>query len=119
MLMTKGTEVINANEAKFTQVMEGVSKSSLWGDAEGKHGSFTRLKAGLTTPLHTHTYDIRMIVVSGTLIHTEPDGIVTRLGPGSYCFTPGGSVHSTGCTADADCLFYEEQDGKFDLKPVR
>jgi len=118
MLTTKGTEIIKADEAKFSEVMKGVSKTDLWGEVGGEHGSFTRFKAGFKAPMHTHTYDVRMVVISGTLLHTETDGTELRLGPGSYCFTPGGSVHSTGCAKDSDCLFYEEQPGRFDLKPA-
>jgi len=119
MLQTKGTEIIQANTAKFTEVMQGVSKASLWGKANSDHGSFTRLKAGLKTPMHTHTYDVRIVVISGTLIHGDSEGNETRLGPGSFCNTPAGEKHTTGCTADSPCLFYEEQPGEFDLNPVR
>jgi len=27
--------------------------------------------------------------------------------------------HTSGCDAGADCLFFEEQSGTFDIKPVK
>jgi quercetin dioxygenase-like cupin family protein len=110
--------LIKAEQMRFVEAMPGVSKVNLWGDPEGSHGSLTRFKAGFTTPLHSHTHEVRMVVISGTLVHTDA-GQVTNLGPGSYCFIPGGKKHVTACTPDSDCLFYEEQPGQFDLIPVQ
>ena len=119
MLMTKGTELIQAATAKFREVMPGVFKVHLWGEPTGNHGSFTKFKAGFKTPMHTHTYDVRMVVISGTLLHGNALGQETRLGAGAFCYIPGGEKHTSACAPDADCLFYEEQPGHFDLNPVR
>ena len=119
MITTKGTEIIQGSALKFTDVMPGVSKQDLWGDARGQHGGITRLKAGFAAPMHTHSYDVRMVVISGTLIHGDAAGEMTRLGPGSYCYIPAGLKHTTGCDKGSDCQFYEEQPGNFDLNLVK
>jgi hypothetical protein len=42
-----------------------------------------------------------------------------RLGPGSYMMQPGGNYrHTTSCDKSADCVFFVESAGAFDLKPV-
>ncbi len=110
------TELIQATSEAFREVMPGVSKAALWGNPEEQHGSITRFKAGFTTPLHTHTHDVRMVIISGTMVHGDADGQKTPLGPGAYCYVPGGTRHTSACTIEAECVFYEEQPGKFDLK---
>jgi hypothetical protein len=42
-----------------------------------------------------------------------------RLGPGSYMMQPGGNYrHVTSCDKAADCVFFVESNGAFDLKVV-
>lgn len=112
--------VKSAAEAVFTPVpgIAGVSKSDLWGDPKKRHGGLTKFAAGLSTPRHTHSQDVTVIVIAGTLVHTSADGKAVNLGPGSYIFTPANVPHITACAAGAECEFYEEQPGEFDLKPV-
>lgn len=119
MIITKGTEIVQGTALKLKEVMPGVSKQELWGDPDGEHGAMTRFTAGFVTPMHTHAYDVRLVVVSGTLIHGDAGGVKTRLGPGSYCYIPAGQKHTAECEKNSDCLFYEEQPGKFDLTPVK
>ena len=98
----------------------GVKVATLWGDpAKGAFGAFFKLPAGFAVPLHTHTYDIRVVIVSGTYIQA-PDGKPEfRIGPGSYFFQPGGNYrHTTSCDPASECLFFAESKGKFDLKVV-
>jgi len=106
-----------AADIKYKEVVPGVSKVDLWGNSEkGAHGSLTKFVAGTTHALHTHTQDVKIVVFSGTFVYTAENGPETKLGPGSYVLIPGGKKHSSGCTADAECQFFEEQAGKFDMK---
>jgi hypothetical protein len=98
----------------------GVKIAGLWGDhREGAFGAFLRLPAGFAAPLHTHTHDMKLVIVSGTYIQ-GPDGEAEfRLGPGSYLMQPGGSYrHTTSCDRASECLFFVESDGPFDLRPA-
>ena len=83
----------------------------------GAFGAFFRLPAGFSAPLHTHTHDMKLVIVTGTYIQ-GPDGQPEfRLGPGSYLLQPGGNYrHTTSCDAASDCVFYVESDGAFDLQ---
>jgi len=95
----------------------GVQIATLWGDpASGRFGAFFRLPAGFEAPLHTHTNPIKLVIVSGTYIQ-QPEGEPEfHLDPGSYLMQPGGDYrHTTGCDAAADCIFFAESDGAFDL----
>lgn len=116
--------VMPATDLKWTDLdpkgAPGVKVATLWGNpAKGPFGAFFRLPAGFVAPLHTHTNDMKVVIVSGTYIQ-DPEGRPQfRLGPGSYFMQPGGNYrHVTSCGKDADCVFFVESKGKFDLKPV-
>ncbi len=98
----------------------GVKLAKLWGDpAKGGFGAFFRLPAGFAAPLHTHTHPMNVVIVSGTYIQA-PDGTPEfRLGPASYLMQPGGDYrHTTSCDSTADCVFFVESEGAFDLHVV-
>ena len=98
----------------------GVKVADLWGNhATGAFGALFKLPAGFAAPLHTHTHDMKVVIVSGTYIQTPEGKPEFRLGPGSYFMQPGGNYrHITSCDQASDCVFFVESKGKFDLKPV-
>ena len=93
--------------------------SRLWGDpTKGAYGAMEKFPAGFSAPLHTHSGDHKVVVVSGTWIHGEPGKPDVRLGPGSYLFQPANQRHMTACDAASECVFFIESSQKFDLKLV-
>ena len=53
----------------------GVMTAVTWGDMEkGPHGAFHKFTAGFTAPLHTHSANTRIVVISGTMSMTGEDG---------------------------------------------
>ena len=98
----------------------GVKVARLWGDhAKGAFGAFFKLPAGFVAPLHTHTHDMRVVFLSGTYIQAPEGKPEVRLGPGSYMMQPGGNYrHTTSCDKTAECVFFVERAGAFDLKAV-
>ena len=98
----------------------GVMISDLWGDhTKGAFGAMNKFPAGWSAPLHTHTHDMRVVVISGTWIHTPEGKPEVRLGPGSYMMQPGGNYHHTsGCDKASECVVFIESNGPFDIKPV-
>ena len=98
----------------------GVEIATLWGDhRKGAFGAFLKLPAGFATPLHTHTHDMKLVIVSGTYVQSPDGGPAFRLGPGSYLMQPGGDYrHTTSCDEASECLFFFESDGAFDLHPA-
>jgi anti-sigma factor ChrR (cupin superfamily) len=99
----------------------GAQAVALWGDmTKGAYGAMLKFPAGFSVPLHTHTSDMRSVIVSGTWIHTPEGKPPVRLGPGSYLMQPGGSYrHATACDKASECVIFSESDGKFDLLPVK
>jgi anti-sigma factor ChrR (cupin superfamily) len=99
----------------------GVKIADLWGDhAKGAFGAFLKLPAGFVAPLHTHTYAMKVVFLSGTYIQAPEGKAEVRLGPGSYMMQPGGNYrHTTSCDKASECLFFVESNGTFDLKPVQ
>jgi len=90
----------------------------LWGNhGGGAFGALFRLPAGFAAPLHTHTYDMKVVILSGTYVQAPEGKPEFRLGPGSYFMQPGGDYrHITRCDQASDCVFFVESQGTFDLK---
>lgn len=105
--------------APFKKVMPGIEKAGLWGSPAGEHASLTRMAAGFKAGMHTHKHEVRMVVIEGTVVHTDAKGGVTELTKGAYLMVPGGIKHDTACAAGQDCLFVESLPGAFDLKAAK
>ena len=97
----------------------GIMYADLWGHIDrGAYGSLIKLPAGLKNPLHTHSSDTKLVVVSGTFLYTPEGGTEQRLGPGSYLMVPGGVKHLSGVTEDGPCEVFQQGPGKFDFHPA-
>jgi Domain of unknown function (DUF4437) len=98
----------------------GVKVADLWGDHRtGPFGAIFRLPAGFSAPLHTHTHEMKLVIVSGTYIQGPEGKPEFRLGPGSYLMQPGGAYrHTTSCDIASECVFFVESGGAFDLQPA-
>lgn len=117
--------VMPADDMRWTDLdpkgAPGVKVADLWGNhAKGPFGALFKLPAGFAVPLHTHTYDMKVVILSGTYIQV-PDGKPEfRLGPGGYFMQPGGNYrHTTSCDPSSECVFFVESKGPFDLKVVQ
>lgn len=91
--------------------------SPLWGEpAKGAYGAIEKFPAGFSAPLHSHSADHKVVVISGTWIHGEPGKPDVKIPAGSYLFQPANQKHTTACDAASECVFFIESSGKFDLK---
>jgi len=97
-----------------------VKIADLWGDhTKGAFGALIKFPAGFSAPAHTHSADMRIVVVSGTFLHTPQGKPQSSLTAGSYLLQPGGDyVHMTACGKESECLIFAEGNKAFDLKPV-
>ena len=92
-----------------------VSTASVDGDMN-KGASHFMLKygAGFVTPLHHHTADHYVTLVSGNLVMTV-DGKDNRLTPGSYFALTGKKPHVAKCEGPDDCVMSIDARGAWDL----
>ena len=117
-LKKKELVFVSADRAEFKEVVPGVSMAVLWGNDEtGPYGAITRFISGFDAGMHTHTNDVRIIVIKGAYLYRDTAG-EKRVGPGDFLFIPGGMKHWSGGDKNEGALFYNEMDGKFDLVPV-
>ena len=115
----KESVFVESEKAEFKEVVPGVKKKILWGNHDaGPYGAFTKFDPGLTNPLHTHSNEVRIVVLRGTYIYKPQNGNERRVGASSYLSIPAGVVHVSGGDPKEGTLFYEESPGKFDLKVV-
>src|SRR5437867_2586538 len=85
----------------------GPTLAKLWGDpTKGPYGAIEKFPAGFSAPLHTHSADHKIVIISGTWIHGEEGKPEVRLGAGSYLFQPANQKHTTACDAASECVFF-------------
>lgn len=109
---------VPADQAKFEEIMPGVSKADLWQDPKKEsYGAFTRFAPGFDAGTHTHTNDVWLVVIQGAYLYRDDAG-EKRVGPGGFLRIPSGMKHWSGGDENEGALFYEESSGKFDLVPV-
>jgi quercetin dioxygenase-like cupin family protein len=117
------TSVVPATDLVWNQVKKpdgtplGLSSVDLWGEAKkGAHASLVKFTPGLVEPLHRHSHDLRVVVISGTMRYTI-DGVESNdLGSGSVVIIGAEVPHFAHCFATA-CEVFIEQDGAMDVKP--
>jgi hypothetical protein len=95
--------------------IKGTHVAKLWGDwtKGGAFGNLIKFDAGLMHPLHKHTHTLKIVMISGTMVHKAEGGSEAKLGPGS--FLKETKPHVSGCTKDADCVFFMTSNDKFDF----
>jgi mannose-6-phosphate isomerase-like protein (cupin superfamily) len=114
-----GAQIISADAVKWTAARPGQDVSVLWGDPRsGAYGRFNRFAGGFEDRPHYHTRDLRVVVVSGTIIERVGEGASQEVGPGTYLFIPGGTPHTHSCKAGSACVVFVQQDGPNDTVPV-
>ena len=98
---------------------EGMQFAVLSGDPKvGPYTQIRKVPAGTDNPLHSHSSEIKNVIISG-LWFTGPDAASAKdFGPGSVVVMPADWVHVSGCRVGSDCVFYQEGKGKFDFKPA-
>jgi 2,4'-dihydroxyacetophenone dioxygenase len=86
------TQLRNADELPFVQLIEGLDFQLLQVDIEsGLWVVRTRFAPGLTIPTHKHTGEVFALTFSGSWKYLEYPEVNVA---GSYLFEPAGSVHT-------------------------
>ena len=116
--MAEGKAVLSpATDLKWNDVpgFPGVKLAAVQGDpGKGPSHAYHKLAAGFVSPVHHHSPDHYVTVVSGTLVLVV-DGKENKLPPGSYFQFTGKKPHLTKCEAGADCVLFVDARGKWDV----
>ena len=113
--------MVSFTELKWTELPErkGMQFSVLSGDP--KTGAYTQIRkvpGGTDNPLHSHSSEIKNVIISGVWYTGADVASAKDFGPGSIVVMPGNWVHVSGCRSGSDCVFYQEGNGKFDFVPA-
>ena len=66
---------VSSGQAKFKDMMPGVSQAVVWGDPDkGAYGSFTKFVPGYDAGMHTHTNDVSIVVIKGAYLYKDASG---------------------------------------------
>jgi quercetin dioxygenase-like cupin family protein len=113
--------MLSLTDMKWTELPErkGMQFSVLSGDP--KTGAYTQMRkvpAGTDNPLHSHSSELKNVIISGVWYTGMDAASAKDFGPGSIVMMPANWVHVSGCRAGSECVFYQEGKGKFDFKPA-
>jgi hypothetical protein len=113
--------MVSFTDLKWTELPErkGMQFAVLSGDPKtGEYTQMRKVPAGTDNPLHSHSSELKNVIISG-LWYTGADAASAKdFGPGSIVLMPGSWVHVSGCRPGSDCVFYQEGKGKFDFVPA-
>jgi hypothetical protein len=113
--------MVSFTELKWTKLLErkGMQFAVLSGDpGEGAYTQMRKVPAGTDNPLHTHSSEIKNVIIRGVW-YTGADSASARdFGPGSIIVMPANWMHVSGCRPGSECVFYQEGKGKFDFQPA-
>ena len=113
--------MVSFTDLKWVELPErkGMQFAVLTGDP--KIGAYTQIRkvaAGTDNPLHSHSSEIKNVIISGVWYTGKDAPSAKDFGPGSVVMMPADWVHVSGCRSGSDCVFYQEGKGKFDFKPA-
>ena len=121
--MTNGKAplMLSFADLKWTELAErkGMLVAVLSGDpTKGRYTQMRKVPAGTDNPLHSHSSEIKNVIISGAWYTGADSASAKNFGPGSIVIMPANWVHVSGCRAGSDCVLYQEGKGKFDFKAV-
>ena len=113
--------MVSYTELRWTELPErkGSQVALLSGDpGEGAYTEMRKVPAGTDNPPHTHSSEIKNVIISGVWFTGADSASARDFGPGSIIVMPANWVHVSGCRPGSECLFYQEGKGKFDYQPA-
>jgi quercetin dioxygenase-like cupin family protein len=97
----------------------GVQSAVVQGDmAKGPSHFYLKYAAGLVAPVHHHSPDHYVTVVSGNLVLIL-DGVEHRLSPGSYFALTGKAKHGARVEGNEACVMFVDARGPWDVVPEK
>jgi quercetin dioxygenase-like cupin family protein len=113
--------MVSFTDLKWVELSErkGMQFAALSGDPKtGPYTQIRKVPAGTDNPLHSHSSEIKNVIISGVWYTGANAASAKDFGPGSVVMMPADWVHVSGCRPGSECVFYQEGKGKFDFKPA-
>jgi quercetin dioxygenase-like cupin family protein len=113
--------MVSLSDLKWVELPErkGMQFAVLSGDPKtGPYTQIRKVPAGTDNAPHSHSSEIKNVIISGVWYIGTDAASAKDFGPGSVVMMPANWVHVSGCRSGGDCVFYQEGKGKFDFKPV-
>jgi len=117
--MKAASVLIPAADMKWSDIPDakGAQMAAVHGDpSKGPSHFLVKFAGGFSAPLHHHSADHFVTVVSGTLV-LNVDGKDQKLPAGSFFSFSGRKPHATRCEAGADCVLAIDARGAWDVVP--
>lgn len=111
--------MVSLDDMKWTALAErpGMQFAILSGNpSAGAYTQMRKVPAGTDNPLHSHSNELKNVIIKGVWYTGADAASAKDFGPGSVVLMPGNWVHVSGCRPGAECVFYQEGKGKFDFK---
>jgi ChrR-like protein with cupin domain len=112
--------MVSFTDLKWVELPErkGMQFAVLSGNPKtGPYTQIRKVPGGTDNPLHSHSSEIKNVIIGGVWYTGVDAASAKDFGPGSVVMMPADWVHVSGCRSGSDCVFYQEGKGKFDFKP--
>jgi hypothetical protein len=116
---SKAPLMVSFTDLKWVELPErkGMQFAALSGDPKiGPYTQIRKVPGGTDNPLHSHSSELKNVIISGVWYTGVDAASAKDFGPGSVVMMPADWVHVSGCRSGSDCVFYQEGKGKFDFK---
>ena len=116
----KKAVTISAADMKWSEIPNTkIQLSTLWGDFnKSAHGAIAKFPAGDEHPMHSHSANLKLIILQGNYLFNGVGEKAKVYPPGSYLMIPGGYKHFSGCDKSGPCVVFQEGDAAFDMTPA-
>lgn len=107
--------VLSKADLKWKAMGNGIAAAPISGDMQkGPCRFFLKYPVGLVTPMHHHTANHHVTVVSGSITLTV-GGKDHRLGPGSYFMLADRAAHIAKVEGNEDAVLFIQADAPWDV----
>ena len=99
--------MISPTDMKWADLPQrkGMQMAVLTGDPMNReYTQMRKVPAGTDNPLHSHSNELKNVIISGVWYTGKDEASARDFGPGSVIVMPGNWVHVSGCRPGSDCV---------------
>ena len=92
-----------------TALPPGAYGANLWGDpASGPYGFVGKFPANFRVPLHSHTNDVRVVMLKGNMVISYPGEPDVEIAEGGYFLLPARRPYVASCARSCEFLALDQ-----------